>query len=79
MGSNPHLIVDPKGISAKVGCSQSRKQRQKEEQSQVRKPVQPQEPEPVEIDEVPNEPEVEVDLDTEAFEAIDFDDLRGAW
>lgn len=53
----------------------SRKQRQKEEQLQVRQPVQ----EPVETEETLEEPEAEVDLDVEAFEAIDFDDLRGVW
>ena len=58
----------------------SRKQRQKEEQKQVRSRPRPKaEPTPADSEPVQGELDVDVSLDTEAFEPIDFEDLRGAW
>ena len=56
----------------------SRKQRQKEEQV-LAKPAKASEPEPIEGNSEQEEPIDEVVLNLDAFEPIDFDDIRGAW
>lgn len=81
--SNEAILQEALERDAVVAKKKSRKDRQKEEQKLVRsqpeKPVeqaiiQTPEPESVEM-----EPELEIDLGTEAFAPIDLDELRGGW
>jgi putative transposase len=57
----------------------SRKQRQKAEQALAKPQPKPLKFESTEAEPIQKEPEVDVALDTAAFEAIDFDELRGGW
>lgn len=59
-------------------AKKSRKQRQKEEQVLAKPTIAP-EPELIEADLDQEESTDEVALDLDAFEPIDFDDIRGAW
>jgi putative transposase len=81
--SNEAILQEALERDSLVAKKKSRKERQKEEQklvrSQAEKPVeratvQPPEPELIEA-----EPEIEIDLGTETFAPIDFDELRGGW
>jgi len=81
--SNEAILQEALDRDALVAKKKSRKDRQKEEQKLARsqrkesvKPATVQTPEP-ELVEV--EPEDEIDLGTETFAPIDFDDLRGGW
>ncbi|PSR17815.1 transposase [filamentous cyanobacterium CCP3] len=75
--SNESILQETMERDALV-AKKSRKQRQKEEQV-LTKPVRASEPEPTEADLDHEEPTDEVALDLDAFEPIDFDDIRGAW
>lgn len=57
----------------------SRKQRQKAEQALAKPQPKPLKVESTEAEPIQEESEVEVALDTAAFEVIDFDDLREGW
>lgn len=75
--SNESILQETMERDALV-AKKSRKQRQKEEQV-LAKPARTAEPEPLEADLDQEEPTDEVALDLDAFEPIDFDDIRGAW
>ena len=75
--SNESILQETVERDALV-AKKSRKQRQKEEQM-LAKPSMAPEPEPMVADLDQEEPIDEVALDFDAFEPIDFDDIRGAW
>lgn len=75
--SNESILQETVERDALV-AKKSRKQRQKEEQV-LAKPAIASEPELNEVDVDQEEPTDEVALDLDAFEPIDFDDIRGAW
>ncbi|MFQ4138992.1 Mu transposase C-terminal domain-containing protein [Nodosilinea sp. PGN35] len=75
--SNESILQETVERDALV-AKKSRKQRQKEEQV-LAKPARAAEPEPIEADIEQEEPIDEVALNFDAFEPIDFDDIRGAW
>lgn len=75
--SNESILQETMERDALV-AKKSRKQRQREEQV-LAKPIIAPEPEPIEEGLGNEEADNEVALDLDAFEPIDFDDIRGAW
>ncbi|MBN8564332.1 MAG: Mu transposase C-terminal domain-containing protein [Leptolyngbya sp. UWPOB_LEPTO1] len=79
--SNEAILQEALERDALVARKKSRKERQKEEQklgrSQPEKTVEQRMVQPCEL--IETEPETEIDLGTEAFDPIDFDELRGEW
>lgn len=79
--SNEAILQEALERDALVAKKKNRKERQKEEQKLVRsqpeKTVEQRMVQPCEL--IETEPEIEIDLGTEAFDPIDFDELRGEW
>lgn len=75
--SNESILQETMERDALV-AKKSRKQRQREEQVLAKPTIAP-EPEPIEEGLGNEEPDNEVAPDLDAFEPIDFDDIRGAW
>ncbi|MBD1875017.1 Mu transposase C-terminal domain-containing protein [Nodosilinea sp. FACHB-131] len=75
--SNESILQETVERDALV-AKKSRKQRQREEQVLAKPTIAP-EPELIETDLDQEESTDEVALDLDAFEPIDFDDIRGAW
>ncbi|MBD2107038.1 Mu transposase C-terminal domain-containing protein [Nodosilinea sp. FACHB-13] len=75
--SNESILQETVERDALV-AKKSRKQRHKEEQA-LAKPARVSESKLIEVDLEQEEPTDEVDLALDAFEPIDFDDIRGAW
>lgn len=81
--SNEAILQESLERDALVAKKKSRKDRQKEEQklarSQPEKPVKQTPTQLTEPEQTEPQPEIEINLGSEAFAPIDFDELRGGW